>query len=62
MQLLQQAIEYFQFLVNLNGTKPKKAKEILDKWWEERDYKSAPSEFNRWYYQNYPEHNGNNHK
>jgi hypothetical protein len=55
--MLEKAKQYFLFLVNLNGTPTKKAKDILDIWFEEHHNTIDLREFNKWYFDNYPEHN-----
>jgi len=56
--MLEKAKEHFLFLVDKYGVQPKKAKEALDKWFKERDNSAKYlSEFNTWYYTNYPEFN-----
>lgn len=52
---MNKAKEYFLFLVNLNQIKPKKAKEIVDKFIKDTHNEKIQSEFNTWFYQNYSE-------
>lgn len=54
--MVEKAKHYFLFLTQLYGTTPKQAKIILDKWFKDHQYKDTPSEFNKWYYENYPEY------
>lgn len=62
--MVEQAKQYFLFLTQLYGTEPRKAKMILDEWFKDHQCATTPSEFNKWYYENYPEYNKSikNHK
>lgn len=55
--MLKRAIEHFLFLVNLYGVPSKIAKKELDKYFEESHNITDLKEFNKWYYENYPEYN-----
>lgn len=52
-EMLKHLIEHFQFLVNLHGISPEKAKKLVDKRFKEVYDRKIPEEFNQWYQLNY---------
>lgn len=50
----QKAKEYFLFLVDVYRIKPRLAKEVLDKWFEDCYRIKVTPEFNKWYFEHYP--------
>ncbi len=52
--MFDEAKKYFLFLVEVYRIKPRLAKEVLDKWFEDCYRIKVMPEFNRWYYETYP--------